>query len=281
MRRPRRSNALGVTCSALLSLVCIGCHHQGTEELLRDAENSVGLLEFEKAITLFEKARDLEPSTEKKAALTFRMGDLLWNAMQDPPRALRAYEEVIMLAPLTPLAKHAILQRAFIFEAHGIIDAEIEEYTRLMKYYPDDPDHTFYELRIAEGFIMRGRLAEARSELERLLQEKNLSSELHERTLFALAESYFLEKRPAQAAPLYRELVEKHPASEMTAEAHVKLAHCLEEVGYVGDAHRVLEDVKDEHPNPEVVKTHLDAYSRRAQRKDGRADKRLKEFTKE
>ncbi|MBI4212474.1 MAG: tetratricopeptide repeat protein [Deltaproteobacteria bacterium] len=232
------------------------CVHRDPQKELASIANLVGAGRFEEAIHAYKLLADRTDAPELKAKILWQLGELAENVLRDD-EALQAYEKVTQLAPESDLARVGRERSAELLGKRGDVERMIEEYTRLAKYYAAHPSAPWYRLRIGEGFLMAKDYAQARLEFENLAASTKLDDELHERLLFGLAESYFLEKRPREALRAYGALVKQFPKTPLKGEVILKASQCMTMLGYLGSAQRLALQAKEVFENPSAIDAYL------------------------
>lgn len=230
---------------------------------LRRIEGLVGLGKFEPAVDAYQRLAAREPLTSRSAALWVLIGQLYAGPLLRRDLALIAFGKAAEMAPLSEAARVAREQRAGIFEEEGVVDAMIEEYARLVKYYPEHERRFWYRLRMAEGFLIGKRYQEARAELEVLGKMTGLPEDIREHAFFDLGESYFLDGSMEKAGRTYISFLKQYPKSTFKGEVDLRIAACAEELGYLGTAYQFAADARDAYPNKEVVESRLKSLEQR------------------
>jgi len=229
------------------------CAKPAFDDALKRAEGELGLGNFEAAAKLYERMIRDYPGDSRQSVVYLRLGDVYSYAMGNIADGLRAYQRSVEMGPASEIARLAHERRADIFEMQLHPAGMVEEYTSLLKYFGDNADAPKYRMRLGESYIMSNEFQQARTELRGFVEKGGVSRDLRERALFDIGETYFLEGKPGKAVRFYHALLEENPKSPLAGEAELRVATCLEEMGYLGMAQKFAKDASKRYPNKEVV----------------------------
>jgi len=247
----------------LVFLFFTSCFSPGYNDAIRKAEEQVGLGNFEKAVSIYSDLVQKFPKEPRNTAIFLQLGDLYASSIGDVKKGLDAYQKCIETAPTSEAARLAHERRAAIFENEGHAAGQVEEYTALLKYFGDHPDALKYRMGLGEAYITSREFQQARTELRGFVEKVQVSADLRARALFDIGETYFLEEKPGKAVRFYYALVQEAPKSQLVPEAKLRIATCLEEMGYLGLAQKFAEDAKKTYPNPDVVDSRIEGIVKR------------------
>lgn len=252
----------------LSTIICLfallaACGRSTFDTMLKNAEEQVGIGDFGEAARIYEQLIAQYPKDSRTAAVLLRLGDLYADSIGDTAKGLSAYQKCIELQPISEAARLSHERRAGIFEEEGRWSGAVEEYTALLKYFQAHSDAPKYRMKLGETYITGREFQQARTELRGFVEKQGVLPELRERALFDIGESYFLEDKPGKAVRFYYALTQEFPKSQLSGEADLRIATCLEEMGYLGQAHKFAEEAKKDYPNADVVQTRLRGIEKR------------------
>lgn len=239
------------------------CSSMSFEDSFKKAEGEIGLGNFKKAAKLYVKLAERFPRDERIAVIWLRLGDLYSYPMGRAAEGLDAYQKAVESSPTSEAARLAHERRAEVFERLGRPLGMIEEYTALLKYFPDSEAATGYRMRLGESYLMAEEYQQARTELRGFVEKAGVEAEQRQRALFDIGETYFLEGKPGKAVRFYYTLLRENPKSPLAAEAELRIATCLEEMGYLGTAYKFVADAKNRYPNEKVIDERLEGLKNR------------------
>ena len=252
------------TAIVFLLAFLTSCSSSTFDEAIRHAEEQVGLGNFESAAKMYEDIIEKHATDPRTAAVLLQLGDLYANAMGDDIDALNAYQRCIEAEPTSEAARIAHEKRAEVFEREGRWGGMVEEYTALLKYFHDHPDASQYRMRLGEAYITGREFQQARTELRSFVEKEKVPGDLRQRALFDIGETYFLEGKPGKAVRFYYALTQEAPKSKLAPESELRIATCLEEMGYLGTAHKFAQEAKKTYPNKEVVEDRMKGMEKRS-----------------
>ncbi len=236
-----------------LSLFIVSCSKFTFEESFKRAESEIGVGNYAEAADIYNRAV-LENSKDPRVAVMWlRLGDLYANPMGELIDGLNAYQRAIESQPTSEASRLAHERRAEIFDRVGRPAGIVEEYAALLKFFEGHEEAPRYRMKLGEAYIMTKEFQQARTELRGFVEKSGVPTELRERALFNIGETYFLEGKPGKAVRFYYTAVKENPKSPLAGEAELRIATCLEEMGYLGTAHKFALDAKKRYPNPAIV----------------------------
>lgn len=260
---------------AIAVLFAAACAKPSFDDAFKRAEGELGLGNFEKAAKLYGRILKDHPNDPRNAVVLLRMGDVYAYSMGNVAEGLKSYQQAIERGPQAEIARLAHERRADVFEIESKSAGMIEEYTALLKYFPDHADAPKYRMKLGESYIMSNEFQQARTELRGFVEKQGVPRDFRERALFDIGETYFLEGKPGKAVRFYHTLLQENPKSPLAGEAELRVATCLEEMGYLGMAQKFAKDAGQRYPNKEVVEDRVKGIEERgkAHPKDSKTQK--------
>lgn len=243
--------------SLLILLFLASCSAPSFEASFRKAESEIGVGNYAKAADIYNRAIRENSKDPRIAVMWLRLGDLYANPMGELIEGLNAYQRAIESQPTSEAARLAHERRAEIFDRVGRPAGIVEEFAALLKFFEGHEDAPKYRMKLGEAYIMTKEFQQARTELRGFVEKSGVPSELRERALFNIGETYFLEGKPGKAVRFYYTTVKENPKSPLAGEAELRIATCLEEMGYLGTARKFALDAKKRYPNPEIVEERI------------------------
>lgn len=223
----------------------------------------IGVGDFKKAAGVYNDLLKSSAGDHQKSAIYYELGNLYAYSMRDAVKGLTNYQKCIESSPYSESARLAHERRAEIFEAQGIASEMASEYSDLLKYFPEHENVASYQLRLGEAYIAGKEYQQAREELRGFVEQAEVPPDLRHRALFNIGETYFLESKPGKAVRFYYAFIQEDPKSPLVPEAKLRIATCLEEMGYLGMAQKFTQDAAKAYPNKEVIEKRLDGMKTR------------------
>lgn len=249
----------------ILFLLLVSCRPPDFEKSQKRAQELIGVGDFKKAVGIYNDLLKSSEDDHQKSAIYYELGNLYAYSMSDKVKGLDAYQKCIESSPYSESARLAHERRAEIFEAQGIASEMASEYSDLLKYFPEHENAARYQLRLGEAYIASKEYQQAREELRGFVEQTGVPPELRHRALFDIGETYFLESKPGKAVRFYYAFVQEDPKSPLVPEAKLRIATCLEEMGYLGMAQKFARDAAKSYPNKEVIEKRLKGIKTRTQ----------------
>jgi tetratricopeptide (TPR) repeat protein len=244
-------------------LLVVSCAAPDFEKDQKKAQELIGIGDFKKAAKIYNDLIKASASDREKAVVYFELGNLYAYQMMDIAGGLAAYQKCIESSPYSEAARLAHERRAEIFETQGIASKMASEYSDLLKYFPENENVPRYQLRLGEAYIAAKEYQQAREELRGFVEQAGVPADLRHKALFDIGETYFLESKPGKAVRFYYAFIQEDPASPFVPEAKLRIATCLEEMGYLGMAQKFAQDAAKSYPNKEVTEKRLNGIKTR------------------
>lgn len=172
---------------------------------------------------------------------------LVWIGKQkervDPGLARKAYREALDYPEMVPAKVDAYLNLADMLRAAGATDEALELYAEAEENYPANPE--IYRALIAQAEILtdRGRPAEAREKLLRILKTPEWRGEPHAEALYRTGMTYFDEGMYPEAHGFFeRTFLGYALFKEWAARAYLMDARTLAQMGRMEDARNTLRE---------------------------------------
>lgn len=281
-----------LTACAAATLLLSACDRaiNDYDAAIAGAEAKLGLGEAESALDSYRRIARAFEDDPRWAGLMLRIAEIEANMMRDGKAADEALSEVIERAPLTDAGRLAREARARDREARRDYQGAIEDYTALIKHFPEGERAMRYRIALSGVYLASKDFRQSRVEIKPLIEGDGVPPEMKEKAIFLAAESFFLEGQVRKAAGYYEWMIREFPKSELAGEAKLHLATCIEEMGYLGIAREVTKDALDEYPNKGVVEARLKSIDERGTKpakqmnkelsRDGKADEGSKKVYK-
>lgn len=250
-----------------LIILCLSCKPRDFDNDLRAAEAKLGQGDNDGAIAEYLGLAKRYPDDPRRPGILLSIALLYETIFNDDKLAAQGYKRLISEYPFSEAAITGLERHAHLMEKAGEIDRAIEDYSALLKHFPDHANRHKYRLMLAGAYLAQRNFVQARIETSPLLNDKQIPPDVYEHALFIVAESLFLEDRHADAVPYYQELIKNFPKSELAGEAALHLATCAEEMGYLGPARDITKEAGNLYPNKKVIDTRLKSIRERGTKK--------------
>lgn len=256
----------GAALLCVLALACGGSERRLEQANdLRHAGDARGALAAYKAL-LGElgdgplPARDAEV---RRKALQFA-ADVAYLELGDFSGALAYYRRVIALYPGTRDAYQARARLGDIYRDRlGDHLAAITQYADVAG--SDAPEAPAYQLEVAREYLALANYEQARTEA-RILRERWPTSALADEAQLLTGQAWALEHRDEEALGAFQALVDRKPKADVAARAYEGEAHIHAQAGRFDRALELYALALPGHPNPEAIRTNLQAVRERRER---------------
>ncbi|MCM2332701.1 MAG: tetratricopeptide repeat protein [Anaeromyxobacteraceae bacterium] len=188
-------------------------------------------------------------------------GDLSYLELGDYGGAIAYYRRIISLQPGGPDALEAravigdILRDRFKDRLAAIAQwADVAQ--------SDAPQAPQFQLRVAREYLELGNTQQARLEARALRDRWPTSREADEAQLLT-GQAWALDKRSEEALGAFQALLERQAAPEIQARALEGQAHIHAQGGHFDRALELYALALPVHPNPEAIRTNIEAVRRR------------------
>lgn len=240
----------------ILLVIPIACKPHNFDADMRAADAFIGIGDNDAALTAYRAMVERYKTHERRPELLIKLADLYQTILGEEELATLTYSKVIDEYPFTEAGVIAREYRAGLNEKRGSFDNAAEDYSNLIKYFPESKKIYDYKLSRIEIYLSQKNVGQAIEELHHMF-DKTTPVEYRDRILFVMAESYFLDDKPELAIKYYQELIEDYPKSKLISEAKLHMATCLEELGYLGKAKDITKNAAKEYPNQQVISARM------------------------
>jgi tetratricopeptide (TPR) repeat protein len=188
-------------------------------------------------------------------------GDLSYLELGDYGGAIAYYRRIISLQPGSP---EALSARAVIGD---ILRDRFQDRLAAIAQWADvaqsdAPQAPAFQLKVAREYLELGNTQQARLEARALRERWPTSREADEAQLLT-GQAWALDKRPEEALGAFQALVERRPSPEIAARALEGQAHLHAQGGHFDRALELYALALPVHPNPEAIRTNIEAVRRR------------------
>jgi tetratricopeptide (TPR) repeat protein len=188
-------------------------------------------------------------------------GDLSYLELGDYGGAIAYYRRIISLQPGGPeaLAARALIGDIFRDRFQDRL-AAIAQYAEVAA--GDAPQAAQFQLKVAREYLELGNTVQARLEARALRERWPTSREADEAQLLT-GQAWSLDKRHEEALGAFQALIERRPAPELVARALEGQALIHAQNGQFDRALELYGQALPKHPNPEAIRTNIEAVRRR------------------
>ncbi len=263
--RAGRRAAQAWPLAVLLGLLCACSSPEARLEAaaaLRHRGDPKGALSAYQALLagLGEGPLSAEQATVRVKALR-AAGDLAYLELGDYGGAIAYYRRIVSLHPG---GAEALSARAVIGD---ILRDRFQDRLAAIAQWADvaasdAPQAPAFQLKVAREYLELGNTQQARLEARALRERWPASREADEGQLLT-AQSWALDTRPAEALSAFQVLVERRSTPELTARALEGQAHLQAQNGQFDRALELYALALPVHPNPEAIRTNIEAVRRR------------------
>ncbi|MFQ5900728.1 MAG: tol-pal system YbgF family protein, partial [Thermodesulfobacteriota bacterium] len=217
---------------------------------------------YKEAIEEYEALVTVHPQSEFSPKAIYKIGIIRMLYLSDYDKALETFKR---LSSLFPESMEARLSRR---HAADIYMNNIEDYKRAVFEYQqliddgviDDPDMA--QFNIAVAYLKLGDLAQARIEFRDLI-ERYPASPLTAQAYYQVANSFLLEGEGEEAIKEYEKVIEVYPDSPFYIESQFGIAMLLEEMGKLKEALSLYNTIEKEYPNPFALRVRIEGLENR------------------
>jgi tetratricopeptide (TPR) repeat protein len=190
-----------------------------------------------------------------------RAGDLAYLVVGDYPAAIAYYRRFVALAPPSDAARAARAAIGDIYrERFKDPVAAIAQYAALVQEGAADAPR--FQLLVARLYLDTGNAEQARTEA-RVLRERWPATPAAQEALLVTAQAFAAERRIDDAVHAYEAAARERSGTAAAALALETAANLLAEDGRFDRAIDLYGAAIDGHPNPDAVRTSLEATRRR------------------
>lgn len=212
------------------------------------------------AVREYEKISEEYPRSKFIPEAVFWSGVLYDLYLDDPQKAVDAFQKTIRLTASSPKNTHALSARRYLAEVYekkyGKLREAISEFEKVMEL-SDDPDQVMEsQYKIGELYLAEGNIEQARTEWD-LLIKRDPQSRWAPAALYRQGSSYFIEGKCKEAVGFYRRLTDDYPDSDMTPFAKFRTANCMEEGNQIEEALKLYRQLKGRYPNKDLLESKI------------------------
>lgn len=266
MIRAARRPALLLLCGALLAACGSAERRLEQASTLRHKGDAAGALAAYRQLLGELGEGPLRPA---EAAVRFKAlkaaGDLSYLELGDYPGALSYYRRIVSLHPGAPEAREARALLGDIYrDRFGDHLAAITQYSDLAA--SDAPEAPRFQLEVAREYLALKRYDQARTEA-RILRDRWPKHELADEAQLLTGQAWALEQRDDEALGAFQALVDRRDTRpDVVARALEGQADVHAQHDRFDRALQLYAQALPGHPNPEAIRTHMEAVRERRQR---------------
>ena len=262
-RRPETTGAVRIlVVTILVVLTHTGCDH-APQRYLEMAEERWDHGDYLGAAREYERIIHEYPKSGPAAEAYYWTGIIAYLYLQDPQRALEAFNKLATDFPRSSQAHSALRYMAEIYDQRlGQPRQAIVAYQHLVAVSRDPEELGESQYRIGEIYLELGDFEQARTEWD-LLLHRDPNGNWSDRALYRIGSTYFLRGQHLQAIAAFERLLASYPQSEMTIEAKFGIASALEEADRLEEALQRYRELEKTYPTPGVINLRIKSIERR------------------
>jgi len=130
----------------------------------------------------------------------------------------------------------------------GFYDLAIDQFSQLLRLYPNSKKAPYAEFRIAEAFFKQKKYEQALPHYGKLLNHYASVVDLIDKSLYRNGQIHFLRQEYDRAAVLYKQLVSQYPKSNLAESALFWSAESSCQAGEYAEASRLYRQFMDRYP---------------------------------
>lgn len=246
-----------------LMVVLAACSASRIERALKAADALRGSQSFEDAESAYKAIIAKFPGKPQLAAVYLSLGDLYFYNLKKNTEAVAQYEVVLRDWPLSPEAAFAYQHLAELYLQEDRYDRVVEMNEALIKYFPNHPDTAKFMHTIGESYLKMKNYTQARIEFKKIIELKEVPTEIAAATWYDIGETYFLESNESQALPYYKKMIELFPKDTLVPMAKLQMAQCYEELNDMQSAVAIEKELRAQYPDDETIKAKLQQMEKR------------------
>lgn len=225
---------------------------------------------YQKALKLYKYIVEENGDSAVASASQYKIGQIYRLYMNNDAEALKSYETLIFLYPDSREIPLARKDMAEVYLKQGRYQKAISEYYWLANNSRGREREQFrYEIALC--YIKMSDTTQARIELEELLND-DPSYDMTKKTLYQIANTFYLEGRFNNAISVYDNIINNYPEDDLSVEAKFGKAIILEELNNLTDAIKIYKDISEKYTNKEVVKNRIMGIETRLKDGTGNTD---------
>lgn len=252
--------ALGM---AVFLLLCVSCSASRIDRSTKSADALRGAQKFSDAEAAYKTIISRFAGKPQIAKVYLRLGDLYFYNLKKGPEAIAQYSAIFREWPLSPEAAVAYVHLAELYEQDERFDRVIEVNENLIKYFPNHPDVFKFMHAIGSAYLRMKNYEQARLELQKIVNAKDVPEDVAAITWYDLGETYFLEHNESQALNYYKKVLELFPKSDRVPMAKLQIAQCYEELNDMANAVAVEKELRAMYPDNEMIENKLQQMEKR------------------
>lgn|GEM_PF-996411 len=230
------------------------------KQYLESAEQKWRSDDYLGAVREYEKIAEEFPRSKFVPEATFWSGVLYYLYLNDPQKAVDAFDKTIRLTASTPKNTHALSARRYLAEVfekkYGKLREAISELEKVMELSDDADQILESQYKIGELYLAQGNIEQARTEWD-LLIKRDPKSRWAAPALYRQGSSYFIEGKCKEAVGYYQRLIADYPDSDMKPFATFRTANCFEEGNQIEEALKVYRSLEGRYPNKELLEAKI------------------------
>lgn len=247
----------------IVLMLCVACSSTRIEHALKVADGLRGSQKYTEAEVSYKSVIDKFPAKPQIAQAYLHLGDLYFYNLKKNTEAIAQYTAVLDRWPLSPEGAAAYQHLAEVYLQEDRYDRVVEMNEKLIKYFPNHPSLFEFMHSVGAAYLKMKNYNQARFEMRRILDAKDVPSAVMTATLYDMGETYFLERNESQAIVYYKKLVEQFPRDTLVPMAKLQMAQCYEELHDMTNAVAIEKELRTQYPDDESIKAKLQQMEKR------------------
>lgn len=228
---------------------------------LESAEQKWRADDYLGAVREYEKISEEHPRSKFIPEAVFWSGVLYYLYLDDPQKAVDAFQKTVRLTSSTPKNTHALSARRYLAEVYekkyGKLREAISQHEKVMELSDDSDQIMESQYKIGELYLAQGNIEQARTEWD-LLIKRDPKSRWAPAALYRQGSSYFIEGKCKEAVGFYQRLIADYSDSDMSPFAKFRMANCLEEGNQGEEALKLYRELEGRYPNKELLEAKIE-----------------------
>jgi tetratricopeptide (TPR) repeat protein len=265
-RRKIQKIKTGILFFSLLTLFSCDFSPRIYQEIL-DAQESIALQKYEKAIAQYERILKKSPPLKIKVKIFYQIGDLYSIYLSKNNKGIEYYKKILEASeePLWLVKTEERLGEIY-FSYTKQYKKSAKSYKALANFTPRLNNQQFYHYRYGLSLFYLNRFEQAEEKFQEM--KKNTRNEYHIRSFYYLGLIDFHRQKWKAAIEHWKNYLKVEKRRDNIVQTKFLMANAYETMEELKFAYNIYYSILGEFPNTEVVRNRLKAiYDRRISRK--------------
>jgi tetratricopeptide (TPR) repeat protein len=248
--------------------IVMGCE-SSLEREFNKGNDSLAKGQYHLALSSFERVVARSPESEIGLKSAREAARIAFFEIKDFKRAAEFYRVLVFNSPDPDERLKSQKQVTSVYLDHlNNYEQAIVEINKLLPLVQDPSERVKYKMDLARAYYYQNNFFQAEMEVDEFLRVSKNEDQIFQMTLLK-ANIALARKDLARAADILKEMIKRNPQKAMKENVGLTLAVAYEEMKDYKDAIATLQEVREQHPMPDLIDIRIKRLQERLKNQPG------------